>query len=776
MIPRTLLDWEPHPKEAMAPTRALRHRGTTLRFLRVLVAVAAAMLFILEAVALPSPWWAYGTLLLCAAAAALTAMWYIVPAIALTALLLAGELALGSQGYSFLPLLVTTVVAVATSPCRIAILTCVGYATVFTVEAIRWGKPGAAKLVLLVVLILIGVAIRLLLGRTRRADEQIQELDTFVSGIRRAVRRELSDELATLLKADLAQNRRMLRNASGSEAPQLRALLLDIAARSRTSLARLRELMADLRHTGDEVSGADLSLFQTIEVLEDELVSMGHTVELTLPHEDSLVPLAFQRTLREVSDHTRAAAVPGSTVTVEVTRLQGATRLRVRYPVEPESVHHPTTLRSLVSAIEHSGGRLNLRTQGSEASFELLLPDASRSDKGEGIVSRVLNRTRFAVTVVAVVGVTVAASWTLGGPGLEPTPWPQALMWILTWVALLLSTWQPRVGISLLIALLLWGLTTPFTLLLLHPVHLQWMLLGGLVGTQKPRAALPLLAAAVVYSFGWSGLTEPLEALGLPLYPMFGCAVGASISFFVATRRQQLDQVSRLEEEAAEARAQEHHQLASELHDIVAHQLSQMTLQVTAHADSNEPEELEATLERVEAINQRAQQDLITLISMMRRGEEAQYDTSSEAGTPGGDDLPVNAPTATAEAVASLLRESGRTVRLKVDPLADEVRTTTQRTAVRILRESATNILRYSPAHGCCEILVRRIRGGIQVMITSPIDGRSRTSPDATGYGLLGLRERIVITGGSFQAGPQGDRWVVRASLPSGDPEELAIA
>ena len=76
----------------MARSRPSRQRGATLRLLRVIVAVAVAMLLALEIWVLPTPWWAYGALLLCAAAAALTAMWRIVPAIALTIALLAGEL------------------------------------------------------------------------------------------------------------------------------------------------------------------------------------------------------------------------------------------------------------------------------------------------------------------------------------------------------------------------------------------------------------------------------------------------------------------------------------------------------------------------------------------------------------------------------------------------------------------------------------------------------------------------------------------------------------
>ena len=760
----------------MARSRPSRQRGATLRLLRVIVAVAVAMLLALEIWVLPTPWWAYGALLLCAAAAALTAMWRIVPAIALTIALLAGELALGSRAYSFLPLLVTTVLVVAMSPSRTAILTCVGYATVFAVETARWGIPGATKLILLSIFVLIGVAFRVLLGRTRRADAQIEELGTFVADIRRAVRRELSDELATLLTADLAHNQSILRNPAGHEVPQLRALLTDIAVRSRTSLARLRELMSDLRHSGSGVNSANLSLFQTIEALEDELVSLGHTVELTLPPQDSPVPLSFQRALREVSDHTRAAALPGSTLVVEVTRLPSATQLHVRYPVEPEHTAHPTTLRSLSHTIEHSGGQLALHTDTNEASFKLLLPDAKPPSKQGTRASEALHRARFAIRVIAVVGVTIPVSWALGGPHSEASLWPHALMWILTWLALLLSSWRLLAGIALFVALLLWGLTSPFTLALLHPVHLQWMLLGGLVSARRPRATLPLLAASVIYGLAWNALDSPLNALGLPLYPMFGCAVGASIAFFVVTRRQQLDEVSRLEEEAAEARAEEHRQLASELHDIVAHQLSQMTMQVTAHVDSTDPKELKATLERVAAINQQAQQDLITLISIMRQGEEAQHGSSDKTKISRCEDHAIDTPAATAEAVAALLRESGRTVVVEVDPQVDDLRAATRRTTTRILREATTNILRYAPPQGGCELLIRCIRGGVQVMVASPLDGTNRTSPDSTGYGLLGLRERIGITGGSFQAGPQGGRWVVRASLPNDETEALTLA
>ena len=88
-------------------------------------------------------------------------------------------------------------------------------------------------------------------------------------------------------------------------------------------------------------------------------------------------------------------------------------------------------------------------------------------------------------------------------------------------------------------------------------------------------------------------------------------------------------------------------------------------------------------------------------------------------------------------------------------------------TVQRLVQEAATNVRRHGdPAADVC-FTMRRVGGEFELIVSN----RMLHAPVASGYGLVGMRERVDALGGSFAAGPvDGDRWTLRASLPTGEP------
>ena len=206
---------------------------------------------------------------------------------------------------------------------------------------------------------------------------------------------------------------------------------------------------------------------------------------------------------------------------------------------------------------------------------------------------------------------------------------------------------------------------------------------------------------------------------------------------------------------AKRAVAEERQRIARELHDVVAHSVSVMTVQAGAvrrllHPDQ-ERERL--ALETIEATGREALTEMRRLVGLLR-----------EQGA-----TPEFVPPPTMRAVDILVgtvRESGLSVELDVEGEPQELPPGVDLAAYRVIQESLTNALKYAgPAHAW--VTVRWADDGLELEIAN--DGKSEARGRGGGHGLAGLRERVSLVGGAIEAGPRdGGGFVVNASLPLG--------
>lgn len=218
-------------------------------------------------------------------------------------------------------------------------------------------------------------------------------------------------------------------------------------------------------------------------------------------------------------------------------------------------------------------------------------------------------------------------------------------------------------------------------------------------------------------------------------------------------RRRQLTVLARLQQEARDLRAAERTGLARDLHDVVAHQLSLATLQITAHADSDDLDELRAVARKVDAASRAAHEELDELVAELP-AQPAEADTASVAATIGQ--------------LQAQLAAAGHRLVVEFDTAVDAASAPVRRTLVRVLTEATTNILRYAPPSSSCH-LVAAADGQISVRMTSPMEA-GRTSPLSLGMGLRGIGERVELLGGTFHGGPVGTgpgrAWEIAVRLP----------
>ncbi|HYZ76473.1 MAG TPA: sensor histidine kinase [Gaiellaceae bacterium] len=213
-------------------------------------------------------------------------------------------------------------------------------------------------------------------------------------------------------------------------------------------------------------------------------------------------------------------------------------------------------------------------------------------------------------------------------------------------------------------------------------------------------------------------------------------------------------QAERKREAAARlAVAEERARIARELHDIVAHAVSVMVLQVGAvrHKLPDTLAEDRDALTGVEQAGRTALAQMRRLLAAMREdGDEAEL-----APQPGLDGL---------ESLAEEVGRAGLPVRLHVEgervPLPREI----DLSAYRIVQEGLTNALKHARASGA-DVTVRYRPDEVQLEVRD--DGIGAAASDGLGHGLVGIRERVKIYGGEMSAGTaNGGGFVLRTRLP----------
>jgi len=284
-------------------------------------------------------------------------------------------------------------------------------------------------------------------------------------------------------------------------------------------------------------------------------------------------------------------------------------------------------------------------------------------------------------------------------------------------------------------------------------------MLGRLPDEVRARAGLAVVlgsAAIVVYN---APHHEPGDFIFIP--GLFGASWLAGFAL-----RQRSERAEAAEERVRHAErereattrlaiAEERARIARELHDVVAHAVSVMVLQVGAvrHNLSSELEEDREALARVERAGRDALSEMRRLLGAMRRDE----DGAELAPQPGLDRL---------SPLLADIERAGLPVRLHVDGDPFPLSATVDLSAYRIVQEGLTNALRHASAT-CADVTLRYASDGLGIEVRD--DGIGDTSGAGSGQGLVGVRERVKICGGEMYAGadPRGG-FVLRAQLPLG--------
>ncbi|MFC6578964.1 sensor histidine kinase [Planomonospora parontospora] len=343
-------------------------------------------------------------------------------------------------------------------------------------------------------------------------------------------------------------------------------------------------------------------------------------------------------------------------------------------------------------------------------------------------VRRIIGTAVGAVCLVTIVCVTV---WFTGSPSGPGGSWPLLHAMALTVMAALVCRWSPVREVA-----------AAGTLSVLASAAL------GLPITGPPRG------------IWW----EPIAVCAFWSLPaVVGAGAGGYLRWLDARRVQAVRQ----------ARRAQRVQLAGDLHDFVAHDVSAMVVQAQAAQVllRGDPDEAARVLRRIESDGTRALASMDRTIRMLR---ELEYSAGTGRTTsPGASELP--------ELIARYAGSGAGPIELDMAPGLDRALHQEASTAVyRVVVEALTNVRRHArPGCSVTVELTGSAGAGVVLTVTDQAGDSDRLPRDLTGrrrggVGLAGLAERIEALGGVFTAGPVPPAgWRVRAELPAAHLEPV---
>lgn len=349
------------------------------------------------------------------------------------------------------------------------------------------------------------------------------------------------------------------------------------------------------------------------------------------------------------------------------------------------------------------------------------------------------------------------------------TPEPVVLMMSVAFSAPLL--WRRTHPLAVLVFMAPFALINVWTGAVVQAAYLQEIAVFN-IALRLPMRALawagaivitPLLIGSGRFPGNWDQLFVPhLWAF------VFACLLG----ILVRTRKEYtealVDRADRLERERDQqtrlAAAAERTRIAREMHDIIGHNLSVITglADGGAYAAAKSPERAAQALDAIGTTSRQALAEIRRLLGVLRDHP----DRAERTPQPTLDDM---------EALLTGVRQAGLPVRLRLrgTPPAVEPTAGRQLTVYRVVQEALTNTLKHAgPAPAlAAEVTLTYRPTELEALITDNGAPRPGTgTPDGTGQGITGMRERASLYDGTLEAGPPtSSGWQVRLRLPLED-------
>jgi signal transduction histidine kinase len=264
-------------------------------------------------------------------------------------------------------------------------------------------------------------------------------------------------------------------------------------------------------------------------------------------------------------------------------------------------------------------------------------------------------------------------------------------------------------------------------------------------------AAGGVLALAMIYAGGTrSNANWAMDAAWLLAAIFLGDSVRSRRAYELEAERTR-------DEEHRRRLSDERVRIARELHDVVGHNISLITVQAGAgeHVLYRDATQAQEAFANIRNASHETMQELRSMVGVLREASTGQPETAPAQGLAALDTL------------VKAVTDAGQEVELSVSGRRHALPGVVDLSAYRILQEALTNAVRHAP-HSRVHVAVDYTADGVSLEVTNGRGDEPVSRDTGGGHGLIGMRERVQAIGGKLEAGPRADGgFTVKALLPA---------
>jgi len=374
-------------------------------------------------------------------------------------------------------------------------------------------------------------------------------------------------------------------------------------------------------------------------------------------------------------------------------------------------------------------------------------------------------RRAFAVTVV-LTAVFVASLFETGGFVQTNVPIDLVLLALNTMPLLALHLNPLAVILTLSVAYPLWLIAGHEASLFQSLPALVALYAAGSWGRPLWLRAIALVSPVwmfVAAASGWWADADLLEIGYVAVMFALAWALGVVLAARRSYTQQLEDKTSALEkarqELAERAVADERARIARELHDVVAHAMSVITVRagVGAHLAETRPAEAAEALGVIERTGREALSEMRRMLAVLRDPDPRGPRVEPQ---PGLDEVP---------RLVEQVREAGVVVAVTTEGSARPLSAGLDLAAYRVVQEALTNVVKHAP-QARASVTIRHLPETLEVEV---YNAGHITGLVVPGQGMRGMAERVALYGGRLDAGPSDGGFRVKARFPREPGEEV---
>jgi signal transduction histidine kinase len=271
-------------------------------------------------------------------------------------------------------------------------------------------------------------------------------------------------------------------------------------------------------------------------------------------------------------------------------------------------------------------------------------------------------------------------------------------------------------------------------------------------------AGVTILGGAL---WGGAGVTDHGGFLGFAIGITASFATAVAVGLYIAAQRRVRDglreRAERLDRErellADRAVAEERVRIAQELHDIVAHNVSLMVVKAQALGATVDDDGVSQSTEEIADLGRQAMAEMHTTLRLLRHDGDAP-ELSPQPGL------------AQLERLIEQSRGAGLEIELTVEGQPRELAQSVDLSAFRIIQEALTNVIKHASGASTKVALVYEAQSVQLTIVDSEDDVRAVWRETSDGHGVIGMRERAALFGGTLTTEALPDGFKVTATLP----------